>query len=165
LDYAGNAGSQAENQLSGGPSSVEQGLDNFNPTSTELRRYTGVFYLTSALKIGKLEDGTSKTYLIGEKYLNPEHYTTGGDPADNENWCTGFNNDNHRTAFNRPLNDKPGLVNTTAFGSAHQTSFNMAYADGHVEGIGYDINLFAHRAAAHRSDGRALFQPEQLQQQ
>jgi prepilin-type processing-associated H-X9-DG protein len=164
MDYAANAGSQAQNELSGGPGSLEEGLNNFNPTATQLRLYTGVFYLTSATKIGKLEDGTSKTYLIGEKYLDPEHYTTGGDPADNENWCTGFNNDNHRTAFNRPMNDQPGLRNTTAFGSAHQATFNMAYADGHVEGIGYDVDLFAHRAAAHRSDGGTLLQQQGQQQ-
>ena len=117
--------------------------------------YTGLFFVTSEIKIGQLEDGTSKTYLIGEKYLDPLHYTTGGDPADNENWCTGFNNDNHRTANLAPLRDKPGLRNTTAFGSAHQTGFNMSYADGHVESIGFGVDLFTHRAAAHRADGGA----------
>jgi prepilin-type processing-associated H-X9-DG protein len=157
LDYAANAGAQAANQQANQPTSLLQGLDSWDPG--DLSIYNGVFYVTSATKIGKLEDGTSKTYLIGEKYLNPEHYTTGGDGADNENWCTGFNNDNHRTAFTLPRRDRVGVGDGVSFGSAHQTGFNMSYADGHVASLGYDIDLFAHRAAAHRRDGGKLFLP------
>jgi hypothetical protein len=40
--------------------------------------------------------GTSNTFLIGEKYLNPDAYTTGLDFADNENLDAGFDNDNSR---------------------------------------------------------------------
>ena len=155
LDYAANAGSQPQNELSGGPATVAAGLDNFNPNT---KPYTGVFFVTSNIKIGQLEDGTSKTYLVGEKYLNPEHYTTGGDAADNENWCTGFNNDNHRTGRLQPLRDRPGLGNTTAFGSAHDATWNVAFADGHVEAKSYDIDINVHRSAAHRGDGGALAQ-------
>ena len=151
LDYAGNAGAQAANQQSNQPTTLIQGLDTWDPGNT--KQYNGVFFVTSATTIGKLTDGTSKTYCIGEKYLNPVHYTTGGDGADNENWCTGFNNDNHRTAFSVPRRDRAELSIGNIFGSAHESGFNMAYCDGHVEHIAYDIDLFAHRAAAHRNDG------------
>ena len=152
LDYAANAGSQPQNELSGGPPTIQGGID-FAP-NTDI--YTGLFFVKSEIRIGQIEDGTSKTYLVGEKYLNPEHYTTGGDAADNENWCTGFNNDNHRTGRLVPRRDRAGVRNTTAFGSAHAANWNMAYADGHVESIGYDVDLPVHRSAAHRNDGGAL---------
>lgn len=155
LDYAGNAGSQAQNELSGGPATVAAGLDGFDPNTST---YNGIFFVKSKTQIGQLEDGTSKTYLVGEKYLDPNHYTTGGDPADNENWCTGFNNDNHRTGFLQPLRDAPGVRNTTAFGSAHSASWNMAFTDGHVESLGYDIDRGIHQSNAHRRDAGALAQ-------
>ena len=157
LDYAANAGSQDPNEQGNQPSSLEQGLGDWDPGNTKI--YTGVFFVTSSIKVGQIPDGMSKTYLIGEKYLDPAHYTTGGDPADNENWCTGFNNDNHRVGFHRPLKDKQGLRNTKSFGSAHQTGFQMSFADGHVETIGFDIDLFAHRSAAHRRDAGELARP------
>lgn len=153
LDYAANAGSQAANELSGGPATVAAGLESFDPPT---KQYTGLFFVKSQIKIGQLEDGTSKTYLVGEKYLDPTHYTTGGDPADNENWCTGFNNDNHRTGANPPMRDRVGVRSTTAFGSAHTASWNMAFADGHVEGLGYDIDPLVHQSNAHRRDGGTL---------
>lgn len=157
LDYGANAGAQAANQQGPGPPTVKAGLETFAPPNS-IRDYNGLFFVKSKIKIGQLEDGTSKTYLVGEKYLNPEHYTTGGDGADNENWCTGFNNDNHRTASNRPMRDRPGVGSGNAFGSAHESTWNMAFADGHVESRGYDVDLGVHRSAAHRADGGALAQ-------
>lgn len=156
LDYAANAGSQPNNQLSGGPATVVAGLESFDP---DTRIYTGLFFVKSAITIGQVEDGTSKTYLVGEKYLNPEHYTTGGDGADNENWCTGFNNDNHRTAAPQPMRDRPGVGSGNAFGSAHEAVWNMAYTDGHVESLGYGIDINVHRSSAHRGDGGNLARP------
>ena len=153
LDYAGIAGSQPQNELSGGPPTVSAGLESFNP---DTRIYNGIFFVKSKTTIGQLEDGTSKTYLVGEKYLNPEHYTTGGDAADNENWCTGFNNDNHRTGNLQPMRDRPGVGNTTAFGSAHEATWNVAFTDGHVESLPYAIEIGVHRSQAHRGDGGQL---------
>lgn len=156
LDYAANAGSQPNNQLSGGPETVEEGLRTFDPPT---KIYNGLFFVKSSITIGQLEDGTSKTYLVGEKYLNPEHYTTGGDGADNENWCTGFNNDNHRTASSPPMRDRAGVGSGNAFGSAHEAVWNMAFADGHVASMGYDIEHRIHRSNAHRRDGGDLANP------
>ena len=159
VDYGINAGDQGNNEINGGPSSMDA-AENFG--WADPRSMTGVCFQRSTISIGKLEDGTSKTYLIGEKYLDPNHYTTGMDPADNETWCTGYNNDNYRIANLNlpPQRDTIGFRNTQGFGSAHQSTWNMAYCDGHVEGMSYTIDKPAHMAAANRGDGSVLLTPE-----
>ena len=57
---------------------------------------SGICFERSQIKIGQITDGTSKTYMVGEKFITVENYETGADPGDNETWCTGFNNDNYR---------------------------------------------------------------------
>lgn len=162
-DYAGNGGDNGI-QHNAGPGSVEQGLEGTGFGGIDEIKFTGVMYHTSKITIGHIEDGTSKTYLAGEKYLNPLHYLDGGDPADNETWNTGWNNDNYRIAhlssdpannagYLPPMRDRSGVQSTERFGSAHQTGFNAVFCDGHVESIGYDIHREIHRRQAHRRDG------------
>jgi prepilin-type N-terminal cleavage/methylation domain-containing protein len=121
---------------------------------------TGICYLRSEVKIADITDGTSKTYMLGEKYLTPDCYFNGGDGADNESMYNGFDNDTHRTtypdAYHAPMQDTPGSANGLAFGSAHATSFAMAFCDGSVQWINYSINTEVHRCLGNRSDGKAL---------
>ena len=38
---------------------------------------TGIVYTGSLVKMSDITDGTSNTYLLGEKYLDPDNYSTG----------------------------------------------------------------------------------------
>ena len=76
--------------------------------------------------IKHVTDGTTNTYLIGEKYLNPQHYLDGLDGGDNETWCTGYNNDNFRNGVDPPRQDRTGLPGLYGFGSAHPSTWQMA---------------------------------------
>ena len=114
----------------------------------------GVSFQRSEVGMQHLADGSSKTYLCGERYINPEHYTTGQDRGDNETWCTGANNDNFRSASRHPQRDRLGLEDSTAFGSAHNSVWQMAWCDGHVSSLNYDIVGEVHRANANRDDGQ-----------
>jgi prepilin-type N-terminal cleavage/methylation domain-containing protein len=114
---------------------------------------TGIGFLRSEVAISHVTDGTSKTYLIGEKYINPVNYETGQDPGDNETWCTGYNNDNYRNTFLPPLQDTRGLQSTTRFGGAHSGVFMMSHCDGHVDTLNFDIDPFLHRSLGNRGDG------------
>lgn len=91
--------------------------------------------------------------MVGEKYLDPAHYDTGKRGNDNETWCTGFNNDNFRNGAQTPFQDKPGVDGGQRYGSAHSAVWQMAFCDGHVESLTYDVDEYVHRAASNRHDG------------
>ncbi len=57
---------------------------------------TGVCVAHSQLQLALITDGLSNTYLLGEKYLDTDHYYSSEDNADNENVYTGLNWDNCR---------------------------------------------------------------------
>jgi prepilin-type N-terminal cleavage/methylation domain-containing protein/prepilin-type processing-associated H-X9-DG protein len=162
IDYAINCGDQNRNEHNGGPGSITEGMNpNYNwcvisrtgKTNDSVCNngpMTGVSFQRSEVAIRHITDGTSQTYLIGEKYLNPKFYETGEDNADNETWCTGFNNDNFRTTFEPPMRDTFGVPGYKAFGGTHTSVFNMSYCDGHVDGVSYDIDPAVHKMAGNR---------------
>jgi prepilin-type processing-associated H-X9-DG protein len=132
---------------------------------------TGVSYYRSEVRPAQIVDGLSRTYLCGEKFLATEFYedVNGWDHigmmGDNQSAWSGYEWDNHRVAWNpkstwdaehyQPQQDSsnlggPGIV---AFGSAHPGSLNMAFCDGSVQTIDYDIDRDVHRQQANRLDG------------
>ena len=117
--------------------------------------WTGVIYQRSETRITDVTNGTSNTYLLGEKYLQPEHYKDGQDGSDNEHMYIGADNDLNRIVFctatqYRPVQDKKGYSNTKIFGSAHVGAFNMLYCDGRVEAVSYDVDPAVHMRAGDR---------------
>jgi hypothetical protein len=120
------------------------------------KKMTGVSFQHSVIKMADISDGSSVTYLIGEKYLNPFQYDTGADPGDNEGCMTGFANNNTRFAQETATQDTPGWTNYCMFGSAHLSIFNMAMCDGSVHAVNYSIGLPIHKCLGNRNDGRAI---------
>jgi prepilin-type N-terminal cleavage/methylation domain-containing protein len=135
------------------------------------RNLTGISFERSQISIRRITDGTSKTYMIGEKYIPTANYETGIDHGDNETWCTGFNNDNFRAtgrlngteivaAVPQPdtfVEPQPYLngVSTSLwrFGSAHPGGWQVAYCDGSVATVSFDIDWQVHRDMGNREDG------------
>ena len=122
---------------------------------------TGISHIRSSVRLKDLTDGSTKTYLVGEKYLNPTSYTAGSDGADNESMYCGFNNDSHRGTYHNaktgvslvPMRDARGLVMNDNFGSAHEVGCFMAFCDGSVHLISFDIDPETHRRLGNRMDG------------
>jgi len=144
-------------------------------TNSPTTRYyqTGVMHYRSRIGIKDIADGTTKTYLLGEKFLSPAGYTQllpggAGRFGDNQGVWAGFEWDNHRVAWNpasslrredfQPRQDMVGVDNPgyLAFGSAHPGGLNMAMCDGSVQNISYDIDATVHRFLANRVDGQAV---------
>ncbi len=155
LDYAANCGDSINNQADGGPPSLAQATMY---TWADMSTMTGVCYQRSEVKTVQITDGTSKTYLFGEKYISPDNYSNGLDDGDNENTYTGYDNDMCRsTNLNYPpLSDTPGFYDTFRFGSAHGGAFNMVFVDGSVHSLPYEIDPELHRRLGNRQDGLSV---------
>jgi hypothetical protein len=100
--------------------------------------------------------------LAGERYVPVEHYETGSWSADNETWCTGFNNDNYRVtsrangtqeAIPIPDSDTTAPDSQLRFGAAHVAAWNVTMCDGSVQSLSYDIDWQVHRDLGNREDG------------
>jgi prepilin-type N-terminal cleavage/methylation domain-containing protein len=128
--------------------------------------FDGVCFQRSEVKASQVIDGLNHTILIGEKYLNPDSYYTGADPADNENMYVGYDNDLYRTAFydrtqsyaynatnaRPPMQDTPGFQDTERFGSAHVMSCNFVFCDGAVKSITYFVDPLVFANLCSRND-------------
>jgi prepilin-type processing-associated H-X9-DG protein len=124
-----------------------------------------------------IKDGAANTYLIGERYLDPNCYETGTCCDNDQGWDQGFDWDTIRGTGKGyvnvasptstpavgigtpipPSQDKRGYSTNGGcsynFGSAHDAGFNMAFCDGTVRKISYSIDPIVHMQLGHRSDG------------
>jgi prepilin-type N-terminal cleavage/methylation domain-containing protein len=175
LDYAISSGDQKHNYCKSGPlafddyptytdwcildrigSTINKSSPNYANIVSPLTgaiEYNGVSFERSEVSLKQVTDGSSNTYLIGEKYLNSSQYETGTDSADNETWCSGFNNDNFRSSHDLPQQDHVDFSSDLIFGSAHAAGFFMAKCDGSVDLVSYDVDIKVHQAGGNRADG------------
>jgi prepilin-type N-terminal cleavage/methylation domain-containing protein len=152
-DYAINCGSQGANEWNEGPTSLA-GYKTF--TWAAGNACNGISYQASEVKLSDVSDGTAYTILIGEKYINPDHYSTGNDSADNESMYTGFNNDSFRTTSAPPMQDTPGYGDPYRFGSVHWSGCHFVFGDGSVRMLNYTIDQTTFRYLGNRKDGKVI---------
>jgi prepilin-type N-terminal cleavage/methylation domain-containing protein/prepilin-type processing-associated H-X9-DG protein len=119
----------------------------------------GVTFQRSEVRMQNIEDGTSNTYMVGEKNLTPGFYENGLGEGDEANWAVGSNTNTIRSAQNIEgvgdcAQDLP-FVESIEFGSAHAGAWHMAFVDGHVEALRYDIDGVVYTSGADRADGNA----------
>ena len=150
-DYA-FCGGDGQDAVALGPNSYKEG-DSPNYEWVPATAYTGVCFQRSTLVIGSVYDGLSKTYLGGEKYLQPDDYETGFSWGDDASYYTGVDHDSLRWANDIPARDQPGLFAPWIFGSPHTGTFNVVLCDGSVHPIQFGVNLQVHRSYANRQDG------------
>jgi prepilin-type processing-associated H-X9-DG protein len=67
----------------------------FNPN----HRWSGVIFQRSTMSDASVKDGTSHTYLFGEKFIDRRHYDDGLYPGDQGNTYLGMGSDNYRSTF------------------------------------------------------------------
>jgi hypothetical protein len=155
-DYAANAGTN-QGAWWGGPSGTD-------PTVTDAPGFVwpdmsgcdGTVCSTSVVRSAQIRDGLSNTYLLGEKYLIPDHYTDGQEGTDNNPVYAGFDWDYMRWTFAPPVQDTVGLSDWNDWGSAHSGTFSMVFCDGAVRSISYSIDPTVHMYLGQRADGHPI---------
>jgi prepilin-type N-terminal cleavage/methylation domain-containing protein len=105
-------------------------------------------------------DGLSKTYLVGEKSIASDQYTTGKDQGDDGSIFDCVRGNCLRFAKRVPAHDALTSLNATdacwtchSFGSAHASTWNVVFCDGAVHAITYNISFPTHAALSSRAGG------------
>jgi prepilin-type N-terminal cleavage/methylation domain-containing protein/prepilin-type processing-associated H-X9-DG protein len=133
------------------------GSDQATPRSTGGPGCTGVIYRGSMCSAAMIKDGLSCTYLLGERYLDPDAYYTYSECDNDQGWDQVYDYDTDRWTTNPPVRDRAGYVDnggcSTIFGSAHPTGFNMAFCDGSVHSVPFTIDPVMHQQLGNRCDG------------
>lgn len=116
--------------------------------------------LPSAVRSNRIQDGTSKTFVVAEKRLNPDRYL-GGDWHDDRGWSDGWDPDTMRSTLFplMPDGDYTQLGDRNSgycFGSPHPAGINATFADGSVRLLSYDIEQIMFNRLAHRADGQQV---------
>ena len=134
----------------------------------------------------KITDGTSKTLLIGEKYVRNDNYVENQQLhySDDRGWCDGWDADQMRSTCFVPVNDGDsigwqdasltryfgddfasgavgGSWNVLQFGSPHTAGINSVFADGSVHIINFDIDVLVFNSLGTRN-GYALGETNDL---
>ena len=158
-DYVGNSGSVF---IGNGVADIAYHEADGYAWDHEYSHWDGVIFERSEVRIGQITDGSSSTYLIGERYMNPDLYTNpnavrsphwGGHDQGNVA-STGSRTDSRRRPLpNPPRQDRPGLASSFGFGSSHPGVFHITLCDASVQAISYDIDPLVHHNFGTRAGG------------
>jgi prepilin-type N-terminal cleavage/methylation domain-containing protein len=184
-DYAGNAGTWIV-CCDGGPPPGSDTIPGYDPVASYFRTpggfwstATGVIYGGSAVSVRKIPDGLSKTYLVGEKSLQPQQYSpadissTNRNYGDDQSLYQGYDYDSVRWGGNTagpppsslldylPLHDENHSASAADynqwginnFGSAHPSGCFFAMCDGSVQTISFEVSPAIHWKLSNRMDG------------
>lgn len=148
-DYAANGGQTGHTP---GPSA---GCYNSFPVCSpdvEPVPTNGVIGARWGARMGQITDGTSKTSMLGEKYLPVALYETGEHRGDDNSAYHGFDIDTSRNFSEQPFpdtyvpsgagaNDPKGYATKSA-GGPHPGVVQVALCDGSVHAYSYDIEPY-----------------------
>ena len=154
-DYAMNGG-QHFVPYGPGPPNIEASTGFEWPSMDE---NNGLCFQRSQIGIQEVTDGLTLTYLVGEKHLAKRDYFSGLDYGDNECMYSGDDRDLTRWSSNFPLRDSQFVAfrefSGLSFGGPHVAGFEMAFCDGSVRLVSFQIDIFVHEAMGGRDDGEA----------
>ncbi|QEG35773.1 DUF1559 domain-containing protein [Bythopirellula goksoeyrii] len=128
--------------------------------------FRGIVTLRTGARMREITDGTANTIMAGEKFAHPRHYEevvvgnenpTGSDnPGDNNSMWEGYDWDTVRfpSGSAMPTRDNDVELGHKLMGSAHPATVNVAYVDGSVHAIAYDIDEETWGNLSARDDGK-----------
>jgi prepilin-type N-terminal cleavage/methylation domain-containing protein len=131
---------------------------NTDPPEIPLIRITS---FTSYTSVDKIIDGTSNTFLIGEKHVREGHLGEAGD-GDRAYYSGLSYNTAQRVAgpnyplAQNPYDNGPSNHHDKMFGGPHQGVVLFVFVDGHVTPISTSIDTANLARLANRADGQTI---------
>lgn len=158
-DYAVNEGDFITDTRAG-PLSLEHG-DSGAYRWADTSDATGICFQRSRIRMQDIHDGSSNTYLVGEKYVSYPNYYTDGDLGHDQSMYTGVDLDINRWTIQAPLPDGEAatMALSRRFGSAHPGGCHFVMCDGSVRQVSYSVDAEVHRLLGNRHDGQAVSLP------
>jgi type II secretory pathway pseudopilin PulG len=156
LSRYGERGARTDYAMNGGPATLKPTDHRFI-----INQYDGAWVMGKRVKMNRVFDGLSYTYLLGEKAMDSLRYTTGdcfGDRAPLAGWKdTGISSHSYVRYAARPpeIDSVDNCLVCHDFGSAHPAGWNAAMSDGSVRLLSYSMDMEVHRANA-SVDGREI---------
>ncbi len=158
-DYRANAGNRNRGEEAGPPFSLIATHRWRSEITVNGGFYNGVVFQRSEVRFARITDGASKTALVGEKSIAPQHYRTGTSSADDQCLYTGHDQDNQGFTASgadlfppKPDTDVTATESRWRFGSAHSSGMNMALCDGSIDTMDYSIDARAFSLLGGRND-------------
>jgi len=174
-DYAASGGPSTVALTAGpAPGCLDTYPDcDFTPSDSSIANgFRGIVTARTGAEIRTITDGTANTMLAGEKYLDPQYYETvsldeitvgtpnaaDDNPGDNSSLWQGYDQDTVRWPGESrpPRRDTPGVYLPLHLGSAHPSAVNVAYVDGSVHSIVYEVDSEAWGYLGARDDGQSF---------
>ena len=148
-DYAANAGSVRIFWGAGpDPASAFSGSG-----FADMSLANGICFQRSAVRMGDVLDGTSNTYMVGERHLFPASYASGNNfLSDDHPLFVGDDFGVHCWTDLPPKRDANDDL-LWRFGGPHPNVFMVVLCDGSVRPVSYSIDPFTHLHLGGRKEG------------
>jgi prepilin-type N-terminal cleavage/methylation domain-containing protein/prepilin-type processing-associated H-X9-DG protein len=131
------------------PITIEHGMTIFPWLPPTL--FDGVVHYRHPVELQSITDGTTTTYLVGEKFLESNHYEDGIPSYDDQSYWVGHDRDISLSSFDPPLQDAPIGDNPFRFGSTHSSGFHVVFCDGSVRSVSFSVDPDVHRSLGSRN--------------
>jgi prepilin-type N-terminal cleavage/methylation domain-containing protein len=191
-DYAGNVGdhfsgigshdelrslADATNPLWDWEFSGDVAIAEIKKKDSKFNGQTGIIFQRSEIKIKQITDGTTNTYLLGEKNIPANHYDDGVPGNDDQSMYNGHDKDNLRSTFiwyrgfenkgapqTPPLSDADAVKANDnfpsnqqwAFGGPHNGGWIALFCDGSVRFLSYEMDPTIHQYFGNRRDDNVI---------
>jgi len=123
----------------------------------------GISHAGAVVAVADIRDGTTNTFMLGEKYIGPDQYYSGLDDGDDHGMYEGHGVDTYRWCVYSPSGaslvpeqERPGVMRWWSFGSPHSGGCNFAMCDGSVRPISYSIDPQVASWLANRRDRQPI---------
>jgi prepilin-type N-terminal cleavage/methylation domain-containing protein/prepilin-type processing-associated H-X9-DG protein len=116
----------------------------------------GIVFPQSLIAYKDITDGNSQTYMVGEKYIQPEHYLDGRNEGDKRSMLIGANREINRWGLDKPRFDLVEKQGASSWGGPHAGGFQMVFCDGSLRVISYEIDSGVHKRLSNRRDGEVI---------